>query len=600
MVFAATAGNSVDTPYTLFYKWAVAFIRAENVKRMRVLLIEDNEDAVHLIRDALTEATAARFDLARAESLAIGLQHLSEGGIDGIDVVLLDLSLPDSHGLETIHTVHAHRPEIPIVVLTGIEDDTLAVEAVQAGAQDYLVKGQINGNLLVRAIRYAVERKRAQEQIRDMAYHDELTKLPNRRLFLDRLELALTQARRKRQLLAVMLMDLDGFKLVNDSLGHAKGDLLLQRVGDRLKACIRSGDTVARLGGDEFTILLPELAQADDAARSANKILDAFTRPFVVEDQELAIGTSVGISLYPADGTDAATLLKNADSAMYRAKKQGGNTYQLCTPAMKVRASERLTLERNLRQALDQHEFIVYYQPLVDLRSGKIFGAEAVVRWQHPEQGLISPAGFIAVAIETGLIVPLGLSVLRTACAQVKAWHTRGYPLRVAVNLAARQVRQEDFVTQVTKVMNETGLAPEWLDVEITEQMAMRNLGVNSAVFDTLSSLMVQVSMEDFGAGHSPLSEVKQYPPKTLKIDQAFIKGIGAKSRDTDIVKAVIDLAHSMDMKVIAEGVETQEELDFLRAHRCDAMQGYLFSPPVPPGVFEQFLVQGKCLPPGA
>ena len=600
MVFAATAGNSVDTPYTLFYKWAVAFIRAENVKRMRVLLIEDNEDAVHLIRDALTEATAARFDLARAESLAIGLQHLSEGGIDGIDVVLLDLSLPDSHGLETIHTVHAHRPEIPIVVLTGIEDDTLAVEAVQAGAQDYLVKGQINGNLLVRAIRYAVERKRAQEQIRDMAYHDELTKLPNRRLFLDRLELALTQARRKRQLLAVMLMDLDGFKLVNDSLGHAKGDLLLQRVGDRLKACIRSGDTVARLGGDEFTILLPELALADDAARTAHKILDAFTRPFVMEDQELAIGTSVGISLYPADGTDAATLLKNADSAMYRAKKQGGNTYQLCTPAMKVRASERLTLERNLRQALDQHEFIVYYQPLVDLRSGKIFGAEAVVRWQHPEQGLISPAGFIAVAIETGLIVPLGLSVLRTACAQVKAWHTRGYPLRVAVNLAARQVRQEDFVTQVTKVMNETGLAPEWLDVEITEQMAMRNLGVNSAVFDTLSSLMVQVSMEDFGAGHSPLSEVKQYPPKTLKIDQAFIKGIGAKSRDTDIVKAVIDLAHSMDMKVIAEGVETQEELDFLRAHRCDAMQGYLFSPPVPPGVFEQFLVQGKCLPPGA
>ncbi|MDP2708214.1 MAG: diguanylate cyclase, partial [Burkholderiales bacterium] len=355
---------------------------------MRVLLIEDNEDAVHLIRDALMEATAARFDLARAKSLAIGLQHLSEGGID---VVLLDLSLPDSQGLETIHLVHAHRPEIPIVVLTGIEDDTLAVEAVQAGAQDYLVKGQINGNLLVRAIRYAIERKRAQEQIRDMAYHDELTKLPNRRLFLDRLELALTQARRKRQLLAVMLMDLDGFKVVNDSLGHAKGDLLLQQVGDRLKACVRSGDTVARLGGDEFTILLPELAQADDAARTAHKILDAFTRLFVVEGQELAVGTSVGISLYPADGADAATLLKNADSAMYRAKKQGGNTYQLCTPAMKVRASERLTLERNLRQALEQHEFIVYYQPLVDLRSGRIFGTEAVVRWQHPEQGLVSP-----------------------------------------------------------------------------------------------------------------------------------------------------------------------------------------------------------------
>jgi len=570
---------------------------AGKVKRMRVLLIEDNEDAVHLIRDALTEATAARLDLDHANCLAIGLEHLSRGGID---VVLLDLSLPDSQGLETIHTVHAHRPEIPIVVLTGIEDDTLAVEAVQAGAQDYLVKGQINGNLLVRAIRYAIERKRAQEQIRDLAYHDELTRLPNRRLFLDRLGLALTQARRKRQLLAVMMLDLDGFKIVNDRLGHAKGDLLLQRVGDRLKACIRSGDTVARLGGDEFTILLPELAQADDAARSAHKILDAFTHPFMVEDQELSIGTSVGISLYPADGTDAATLLKNADSAMYRAKKQGGNTYQLCTPAMKVRASERLTLERNLRQALDQHEFVVYYQPLVDLRSGKIFGAEAVVRWQHPEQGLVSPAGFIDVAIETGLIVPLGLSVLRTACTQVKAWHTRGYPLRVAVNLAARQVRQEDFVTQVTKVMNETGLAPEWLDVEITEQMAMRNLGVNSAVFDTLSSLMVQVSMEDFGAGHSPLSEVKQYPPKTLKIDQAFVKGIGAKSRDADIVRAVIDLAHSMDMKVIAEGVETREELDFLRAHQCDSMQGYLFSPPVPPEVFEQFLVQGKCLTPAA
>ena len=435
------------------------------------------------------------------------------------------------------------------------------------------------------------ERKRVEKEILELAYHDVLTGLPNRRLFADRLELALSQAFRNRQNLAVLVLDLDGFKAVNDSLGHGKGDQLLQRVAERLKESVRSGDTVARLGGDEFSILLPELTRPDDAAKIAHKILDAFGPSFVLDEEQFPITVSIGMSLFPVDGSEAGRLVRNADAAMYRAKQQGGNTYQLCTPAMKARATERLDLERSLRHALERHEFRIYYQPLVDLHTRQIVGMEALMRWAHPRLNLISPSEFIAVAEESGLIVPLSLWVLQTACAQTTVWHKKGYPhLRVAVNLSDRQLWREEFVAQVAEVLKETGMEPDLLELEITERMALQNTEFTISVLTTLSKLGIHLSMDDFGTGHGSLSCLRQIPVNALKIDQSFVGGIGHNADDDAIVKTLITLGHSLRLKVIAEGVETEEQLGFLQAHRCDLMQGYLFSPAVDADAFERLL----------
>ncbi|MEP6887945.1 MAG: EAL domain-containing protein [Nitrospirales bacterium] len=436
------------------------------------------------------------------------------------------------------------------------------------------------------------ERKRAEREIIELAYHDALTGLPNRRLFYDRLKLALCPAARTRKPLAVLVLDLDGFKTVNDTLGHAKGDLVLQWVAERLKASIRSGDTVARSGGDEFIILLPELSEPGDAERIAQKLLGAFRPSFLLEGQEFPITASMGLSIYPRDGMDPDGLARNADAAMYRAKKQGGNTYELCNPAMNASVSDRLTLERNLRQALERHEFRLYYQPVIELSTGQITAMEALLRWQHPNaHRLLTPAEFIEVAEETGSIIPLSLWVLHTACSQAAAWHKRGYPyLRVAVNLSDRQIWRREFVTQVRSVLTETGMAPEMLEFEITERMALQNPDVTISVLASLSSMGIDLSMDDFGTGHGSLNCLRQIPLKTLKMDQSFVGGISNNTDDAAIVKTLISLGHNLRLKVIAEGVETPEQLAFLQAHQCDAVQGFLFSPAVSSENFERLL----------
>ncbi|MBA2252449.1 MAG: EAL domain-containing protein [Nitrospirales bacterium] len=436
------------------------------------------------------------------------------------------------------------------------------------------------------------ERKRAEREIIELAYHDALTGLPNRRLFYDRLKLALCPAARTRKPLAVLVLDLDGFKTVNDTLGHAKGDLVLQWVAERLKASIRSGDTVARSGGDEFIILLPELSEPGDAERIAQKLLGAFRPSFLLEGQEFPITASMGLSIYPRDGMDPDGLARNADAAMYRAKKQGGNTYELCNPAMNASVSDRLTLERNLRQALERHEFRLYYQPVIELSTGQITAMEALLRWQHPNaHRLLTPAEFIEVAEETGSIIPLSLWVLHTACTQAAAWHKRGYPyLRVAVNLSDRQIWRREFVTQVRSVLTETGMAPEMLEFEITERMALQNPDVTISVLASLSSMGIDLSMDDFGTGHGSLNCLRQIPLKTLKMDQSFVGGISNNTDDAAIVKTLISLGHNLRLKVIAEGVETPEQLAFLQAHQCDAVQGFLFSPAVSSENFERLL----------
>jgi diguanylate cyclase (GGDEF)-like protein/PAS domain S-box-containing protein len=441
------------------------------------------------------------------------------------------------------------------------------------------------------------DRKRAEATINQMVYHDALTGLPNRRLFKDRLTLALNQARHHEHKLAVMFLDLDRFKVINDTLGHTIGDQLLKATAERLKACVREFDTVARMGGDEFTILLPEIAQEEVAHGIARRIMQEIKRPMLIEGQELHVTTSIGIALYPNDGDDADTLMKHADKAMYRAKESGKNTFRMYDERMNDRSHDLLLLENDLRKALEREEFLVYYQPQLDLRTGAIVGMEALVRWRHPERGLVSPGEFIPLAEETGLIVPLGEWVLRTACRQAKEWQDRGFPpLRVAVNLSAKQFQQDDLVKMVANVLVETGMKPELLELEITESVAMVQVNRAIVTLQELTALGIEIAIDDFGTGYSSLTYLKNFPIHRLKIDQSFVRDLTTDSGDAEIVATIIAMAKSLGLDVIAEGVETAEQLQFLRAHGCHEMQGSLFSDPVTPERFETVVRVGQAM----
>jgi diguanylate cyclase (GGDEF)-like protein/PAS domain S-box-containing protein len=441
------------------------------------------------------------------------------------------------------------------------------------------------------------ERKRAEEQIRSLAYLDPLTGLPNRLLFNDRVTVAVAQAHRNQQRLAVIFLDLDRFKVINDSLGHTIGDRLLREVAQRLLAGVREGDTVARLGGDEFTLLLPGVLRAEDAAKIAEKLLEGLRQSFRLDGRELFVTASVGISLYPDDGHDTETLIKNADTAMYRAKEQGRDNYQLYTHAMNATAVERLALENSLRKALAQGELLLYYQPLLDLGTGRVQGVEALLRWRHPERGLVPPSEFIPIAELTGLIVPIGNWTLRTACTQARHWQQAGHPnLTVAVNLSVRQFNQPDLAAQVRRALLESGLPPRSLDLEITESNAMQNAEGTIQTLRELKTLGVRVSIDDFGIGYSSLSYLKRLPIDTLKIDQSFVRDITTDPDDAAIATAVIALAHTLKLKVVGEGVETEEQLAFLSARHCDRVQGFLYSPPLAPEDCTQFLARSRAL----
>ena len=441
------------------------------------------------------------------------------------------------------------------------------------------------------------ERKRAEEQVKRLAFHDALTELPNRLLFHDRLAMAIAQAARKPQRLAVLFLDLDRFKVINDSLGHSTGDELLRGVAERLRSCVREGDTVARLGGDEFTVLIAGLAADEDTLKVAHKILETIRLPFRIDDRELFVTTSIGVALYPTDGLDAETLVRNADTAMYRAKDQGRDHCQLYTPAMNSRALERLSLESRLRQALQNEELVVHYQPVVDLATGAVRGAEALLRWRHPELGLLPPSEFIPLAEASGLILGVGDWVLRRACEQMRRWHGRGFAsLSVAVNLSTRQFLQADLVSQVTRALAESGLDAAALDLEITETNAMHNAEASIVTLAGLKAVGIRISLDDFGTGYSSLSYLKRFPIDSIKLDQSFVHDVTSDPDDAAIATAVIAMAHSLKLAVVAEGVETEEQLAFLRQHGCDRMQGHLFAPALPADDFEAFLFAGSTL----
>jgi diguanylate cyclase (GGDEF)-like protein/PAS domain S-box-containing protein len=445
------------------------------------------------------------------------------------------------------------------------------------------------------------EMKRYEAELEKRANQDTVTGLANRNLLRDRLTQALAFAARYMHQVWVVHLDLDRFKFINDTLGLSAGDELLRQVAARLEGCTRDTDTVARLAADEFVLVLPERSNESTAIHSMQRIMEAVAKPYIIEGHEFFMTTSAGMAVYPSDGEDAETLMKHADIAMYRAKETGRNNYQFYTPAMNERTLERLRLEGDLRLALEHRQFELHYQPQVDLHTGRVHGMEALVRWQHPTYGMVAPGRFIGLAEETGLIVPLGAWVMRTACMQAKAWQDAGHgELRVAVNLSARQFGQKDLVSSIEAILGDSGLAPRCLEIELTESMIMTDVEHAIGVLRDLAKLGVQISVDDFGTGYSSLSYLKRLPIDVLKIDQSFVRDISIDPDDAAIVATIISLAHSLRLQVIAEGVETAGQLEFLRSHGCDAMQGYYFSKPVPAAQFGELLREGKRLPAAA
>jgi diguanylate cyclase (GGDEF)-like protein len=489
----------------------------------------------------------------------------------------------------------------PLIVAVGLELDrklaawrSYAAMIIGMTLGGTLLLIGLAGYLIRQIFRDANAARATTLAITHTAEHDFLTGLPNQMLLNDRISQAIAVARRHRNKLAVIFMDLDNFKHINDSLGHAVGDKLLQSVAKRLVACVRGSDTVSRQGGDEFVALLSEVHQPEDAAVIARKILQAVAQAHAIDQHDLCVTASIGVSIYPDDGMDAETLVKNADTAMYQAKEDGHHCYRFFKRAMNVRAVERQSIEEDLRRALERHEFVLHYQPKVNLRTGAITGAEALLCWMHPTRGLVSPAQFIPVAEDCGLIVPIGAWVLRGACGQARAWADTGLPVTtVAVSVSAMEFRDENFLQGTFAILGETGLDPGLLEIELTESVLMTHAETASSILRSLRQRGVQVVIDDFGTGYSSLSYLRRFPVDALKIDRSLVHQISTAGEDAAIVTTAISVARSLKLRVVAEGIETLEELAFLRAHRCDEAQGSYFSRPLPAEEFARLVGSG-------
>jgi len=565
---------------------------------MRILIAEDDPVSRRLLETALIKS---RYHVITACDGSEAWNILRTEGAPRL--AILDWMMPGMDGVQICREVRKLRggPYVYIILLTARDRKQDLLEGMNAGADDYIIKpfdvGELRARLYAgkRILDLQTELLCTREILEEQVTHDLLTGLPNRLLFGDRLTQRLAQSRRSRKPLAIMFLDLDHFKLVNDTLGHNVGDNMLKQVAERLAVAVREADTVARMGGDEFIAILSDISQPQDAAAVAQRVLKTLSEPFVLNNQELFISASIGISVYPSDGADSETLVKNADAAMYRAKDQGRNRWLFYTEDLGAVASERVKLETGLHRALERGEFVLYYQPQVDLKTGGLIGAEALLRWRHPELGLLSPAQFIPLAEETGFILPIGEWVLRTACAQNKAWQDAGFPpMDIAVNVSAVQFQRDDMVDTVRQVLEETGLEPHYLSLELTESILMRNPEAAAGILRNLKTLGVQISIDDFGTGHSSLSYLKRFPTDIVKIDQSFVRDVASDPDDAAIAGAMVAMAHSMSLRVIAEGVETLGQLHFLRSLNCDQMQGFFVSRPLPSEEFVDVLRGGR------
>lgn len=573
----------------------------------RVLIVDDEPAIRDIVRAMLSESYRCREANSAEEALSL-LRT------EKFDLIISDINMDGMSGLEMIPRVRAIAPDAVIMMISGEQTIESAIEALRGGAFDYIMK-PFNFQHVEEAVRRALEHhsllaaKRRHEnhleelvrqrtaELNHLAYHDGLTDLPNRILFEDRLTQALILAEHNHQTLGVLFLSLDGLKNVHETLGRATGDRLLQSVAERLRISAHQGETVARFEGDEFALLLTQTGgtEGEHVVEVIFQINESLKLPFVVGGHELFITASIGITLYPDDGADAPTLLKNADAALYRAREQGGDNYQFYTADMNAKAMKRLTLESSLRRALERDEFEVHYQPVLDTHTRKIVGMEALLRWRHPELGLVQPAEFIPLAEATGMIVPIGEWVLRAACAQSKSWQEAGFaPLALAVNLSARQFQQQNLSEVVVLILQETGLNPRDLVLELTESSIMKNAESAVRTLGALKAMGVKIAIDDFGTGYSSLCYLKRLPIDTLKIDQSFVRDVPTDTDDAALVMAIITLAHNLRLKVVAEGVESEEQLSFLHLLRCDEWQGYLFSKPLPVEAFEGLLLRER------
>lgn len=548
--------------------------------KTHVLLVEDNATDAYMLEDLLTNIPGNNFDITHVSALSEA-QSACESRLP--DVILLDLSLPDAHGLDTIKELKTVAADSPIVVMTGNQDADTIDLAVQAGAQDLLQKGEYSGKFLDKTIRYAIERKQSELELKHLAHFDPLTGIANRVLFIDNMNRALSHAKRHDERLSLMFIDLDDFKNINDTLGHEAGDTLLVQVADRLNRVLRECDTIARLGGDEFAIILEDISTVYNVDVVAKKILQTLTKPFHLQGQEMYVGASIGVAIFPEAGNDTNTLLKHADIAMYRAKKEGKNNHQIFTESLDSEGLNKVQMESDLQNALVKNQFELHYQPLYDIESGEIHSAEALLRWRHPDRKeLIQPIEFISILEETGLIESVGEWVMRTACEQCNQWHKEGMTnFSVMVNVSPRQLQQKEPVEWIARVLQEAELDGKYLNIELTEGILFDDTDVAKVNISRIREMGVSISIDDFGIGHSYLSCLMNYELDVLKIDRGFLNTLKTNKATPVILKAIIDMAHGLNLQVVAEGIERDEQFTLIEKQGCDTLQSYLFSPPV-------------------
>jgi diguanylate cyclase (GGDEF)-like protein len=561
--------------------------------KTKLLIIDDEEQIRNLLKDLLGNL----YVCCTAGSAEEALAALSE---ETFDLVISDIDMGRMSGLELVPRVHSLSPDTVVVMISGNQDIEFAIQALRVGAFDYITKPidlrHVEASV-ERALKHSEllkEKRRYKEQLEELlqqrtaqvdwlAYYDTVTQLPNRALFEDRLTQACSIAKSSDQSLGVLFISLDQFKKVNDSLGHGPGDSLLREFAERLKSCISESDTVARFGNDEFALLKTQIDGTNDVIETIGSLSQVLQFSFDLPGHEVYATASVGVSMFPIDGEDCHTLLKNAGAALYKAKKSGGANYQFYTADMHELATRRLALETSLRRAIQNEEFLIHYQPRVSVDSLAITGVEALVRWQHPQFGLVSPSEFIPLAEDTGLIVQIGEWVLRQACEQNRRWQDMGFaPVQVAVNISGRQFHDRDLSHTVIRILNESGLAPNHLELELTESSIMPNAEFAESVLTRWRNMGINISIDDFGTGVSSLASLKRLPIGALKIDQSFVRDATTDPDDAAIVMAIITLAHNLRLRVVAEGVETEEQLRFLQLLRCDEIQGYFFSKPLP------------------